>query len=76
MMSQPGELVCVCSVQGRMVAQVVKSRLEEEGIPVLLQYESAGPVIGLTVDGLGEVKVMVPEEYAEAAREAIGPVPP
>lgn len=55
-----------------MEAQVIKGRLESEGIPVLLSYESAGLVYGITVDGLGEVKIMVPEHLAEEAKEILG----
>ena len=51
-------------------AQIVKGRLESEGVPVLLRYEGAGLIYGITVDGLGEARVMVPEELAEEA-EAI-----
>jgi hypothetical protein len=54
-----------------MEAQIIKGRLESEGIPVLLSYESAGLVYGLTVDGLGEVKIMVPEHLAEEAKEIL-----
>jgi len=49
-------------------AQIVKGRLESEGIPAILQYESAGLVYGLTADGLGETTVLVPEELADDAR--------
>jgi hypothetical protein len=52
-------------------AQIIKSRLESEGIPAILSYESAGLVFGLTVDGVGQVKVMVPEHLAEEAREIL-----
>ena len=55
-----------------MEAQVIKGRLESEGIPVLLNYESAGLVYGITVDGLGEVKVMVPKHLAKEAKEILG----
>jgi hypothetical protein len=41
--------------------------LEAAGIPVLLKYESAGLVFGITVDGLGKVEIMVPEALAEEA---------
>ena len=51
-------------------AQIVKGRLETEGIPALLRYEGAGLIYGVTVDGLGEAKVMVPEDLAQEA-EAI-----
>jgi len=57
-----------------MEAQIIKGRLESEGIPVLLSYESAGLVYGITVDGLGEVKVMVPKRLAEKAKEIVGVV--
>ena len=52
-------------------AQIIKSHLESEGIPVILSYESAGLVFGLTVDGVGQVKVMVPEHLAEEAGEIL-----
>ena len=48
-------------------AQIVKGRLESEGVPALLQYEGAGLVWGVTVDGLGEARVMVPEDLAQEA---------
>jgi hypothetical protein len=53
-------------------AQIIKGRLESEGIPVLLSYESAGLIYGLTIDGLGEVKIMVPRHLAAEAREILG----
>ncbi|MBN2099942.1 MAG: DUF2007 domain-containing protein [Dehalococcoidia bacterium] len=52
-------------------AQIVKGRLESEGVPTLLQYEGAGLVFGVTVDGLGEARVMVPEELAEEAKAIV-----
>ncbi len=64
-MSQP-KLVTVYYSQGILGAEVVKAKLEAAGIPALLKYESAGLVLGLTVDGLGQVEVQVPE--AEEAR--------
>lgn len=63
----PG-LAVVHIAQGLLRAQVVKAKLQEAGIPVLLDYESAGPVIGITVDGLGEVRVLVPARQARRAR--------
>jgi hypothetical protein len=57
-----------------MEAQIIKGRLESEGIPVLLSYESAGLVYGLTVDGLGEARIMVPGHLAEEAKEILGVV--
>ncbi len=48
-------------------AQIVKGRLETEGVPAMLRYEGAGLIYGVTVDGLGEARVMVPEDLAEQA---------
>jgi hypothetical protein len=64
---KPG-LVTVHTTSGLLSAQVIKTKLESAGIPALLDYESAGVVLGITVDGLGEVRVMVPEGLAEEAR--------
>ena len=45
----PEDLVSICTVRGELVAQVLKSHLESEGIPVLLKGESIGSLIGLTL---------------------------
>lgn len=66
----PG-LTVVHVAQGLLKAQVIKSKLEDAGIPVLLDYESVGRVIGITVDGLGEVRVLVPTSYADEAHMLI-----
>lgn len=70
-MSEEPELVRVYTCQGWDVAQIYKSKLEAAGIPVLLKYESAGLVYGITVDGLGTVRIMVPEEYAAEAEQLL-----
>ncbi len=70
-MSAREQLVTVCTAR-QMEAQIIQGRLESEGIPVLLSYESAGLVYGLTVDGLGEVKIMVPKRLVEKAKEILG----
>lgn len=64
---QPG-LMQVCVTSGLLQAEIVKGKLEANDIPVLLEYESLGPVMGLTLDGLGQVRVWVPEDKAETAR--------
>jgi len=66
-MSEEARLVTVC-VARQLEAHIIKGRLESEGIPVLLSYESAGLVYGITVDGIGEVRVMVPESMETEAR--------
>ena len=72
-MAKSKGFVVVYKAQGELEANVIKSHLECEGIPVMLQYESAGRVFGLTVNGLGEVKILVPEELVEEARQIIKP---
>jgi len=67
------DLEVVYIAQGELESNVIKSHLESEGIPVLLEYESVGRVIGLTVDGLGQIKVLVPRELAEEAKKIIEP---
>lgn len=78
-MSPDKNLETVYVASGQLEAQVVKARLEDAGIPVLLSYESVGPVVGVTVNGLGEVKVMVPRPVAPQARAVLqeppGPPP-
>ncbi len=69
-MSSEKQLVTV-RVARQIEAQIIKGRLESEGIPVLLSYESAGLVYGLMVDGIGEVRIMVPECLAEQAKEIL-----
>lgn len=67
---QPG-MVEVYVTSGLLQAEIIKGKLEVNDIPVLLEYESLGPVMGLTVDGLGQVRVMVPEDKAEMARAVL-----
>ena len=69
---QNGDLVTVYVASGQPEAQIIKGRLESHGIPVLLKYESAGIVFGLTIDGLGQVSVQVPSDLAREAGEIVG----
>lgn len=64
---RPG-LTTVRVAQGLLQAEVYKSKLESAGIPVMLEYESIGPTLGITVDGLGQVSVIVHDEFAAEAR--------
>lgn len=64
-------MVEVYRAAGEMEAQVIKGLLESYGIPCLLKGDAARTIYGLTVDGLGEVKIMVRESMAEQARKLI-----
>lgn len=71
-MSEPTDRGVVVHIEhGLLRAQAIKARLESEGIPTLLSYESAGPVLGITVDGLGEVEIRVPARCAAHARRLL-----
>ncbi len=70
-MSRDRSLVCVYR-GSHLEAEIVKGHLESEGVPALLSYEGAGRVYGLTVDGLGETRVMVPADLEEEARAIVG----
>jgi len=59
------------AVEGSMEADIIKSKLESFAIPVLLQYEAAGRIFGITMNGLGKVKIMVPESFLEEAKKIL-----
>lgn len=65
------EWVTVYFAQGMAEASIIKGRLETEDIPVKLKYEAAGRIYALTVDGLGEVKILVPASCQEKARRTL-----
>jgi hypothetical protein len=66
----PG-LAVVCVAYGLPRAHVIKAKLESVGIPVLLDYESAGPIFGITINGMGAVRILVPSKRADEARALI-----
>lgn len=66
------KLVEVYRAAGEAQAQVIKGRLESNGIYCLLQSNAAPSVHVFSVDGMGEFKVMVSESMADKARELIG----
>ncbi len=66
---QPQKLVAV--VEGYMKAQISKAELESAGIPVLLSWESVSSVYALSVGRMSEVRIFVPENLAEEARQIL-----
>ena len=72
-MTKKSDFVVVKIVQGEASANIIKSHLESEGIPVYLKYESAGIIYGILADGIGEVRILVPKECEEEARQIIEP---
>jgi hypothetical protein len=58
-------------VDGSMEAEIVKSKLESFHIPVFLKFESVGHIFGITLNGLGKVKIMVPKSFLQEARKIL-----
>jgi len=71
-MSGDEKLVSVYRAMGEAEAMIVKGLLESNGIPCILQSNAAPSVHAFTVDGMGEVRVMVDESRAEESRQLIG----
>ena len=53
----------ISTTSGLIKARIIEGRLEAEGIPVRLQYEPIGEIYAITVDGLGEVQILVPQPW-------------
>ena len=73
-MPEKTELTTVYVASGQLEAEIVKGRLESEGVPAILRYEAAGLIYGLTIDGLGQVEVQVPYSLAQHARDILADV--
>ncbi|HUV55967.1 MAG TPA: DUF2007 domain-containing protein [Dehalococcoidales bacterium] len=65
------KLVEVYRAAGELEAQVIRSLLEQYGIPCLLKSNAAPSAHMFAVDGMGEVRVMVWEEMVEKAKRLI-----
>jgi hypothetical protein len=70
-MMQESDLAELMAVEGSMEAEIIKSKLESFHIPVLLKFESAGHIFGITMNGLGKVRVMVPKSFLPEARKIL-----
>lgn len=63
--------VCVAEVEGIIRAQIIRSYLEDAGIPAHLAGEAVAGVYGLLQGPLSIVKVYVPAALANDARELL-----
>jgi hypothetical protein len=68
------DLCVVYESQGPLGAEVARSKLESAGVQCMLSYESVGRTLGLTVDGMGRVKVMVACVDEAHAREILAEI--
>jgi hypothetical protein len=61
----------VATTAGMTQANLITGRLASDGIRTQLRYEAAGTIYAITVDGLGEVKILVPVPDWERAKELL-----
>jgi hypothetical protein len=61
----------VATASGMAQANIISGRLASDGIQTRLRYEAAGPIYGITIDGLGEVRILVPVPDWERATELL-----
>ena len=64
-------MVEVYHARSEMEAQVIKSLLESYNIPCFMKSNAAPSVHTFTMDGMGEVRIMVLESMGERAKELI-----
>ena len=65
------ELIEVWRGNGELEAQLIRSVLECNGIECMLKGEALRLTHGITVNGLGEVKILVKVEDAERAQKLL-----
>lgn len=63
--------VVVWEAANLMEAEIVKSRLEADGIPAIIRSEALGQIYGLTMGGLAAADVLVPAPLADRAVELL-----
>ena len=65
----------IFTAQGMLRAMTIRGCLESASIPVALEYETAQLSPGLSPEGKGRVKVMVPPEWENEARALLNANP-
>jgi len=70
-MSSQFNEVRLIRLPGGIAAESIVAALRGSGIPSRMQGEAVGAIYGLTLDGLGEVSIYVPEEFLEQARSVL-----
>jgi hypothetical protein len=65
------EPVVVWEAANRMEAEIVRGRLESEGIPAVITGDVAGSIFGLNVGNLAKSSVLVPAPLADRAKRIL-----
>ena len=63
------EYVEILTVNSPFQEAQIKSFLNAHGIPVEIRGEAIRKTYGITVDGIGAARILVPREFEEAARD-------
>jgi hypothetical protein len=63
--------VPLCRVPGKIAAEPILAALRANLIEARTRGEAAGQLYGLTLDGMGEVTILVRAADAESARELL-----
>ena len=61
----------VFTASGMTQANIILGRLTTEDIPTRIKYDAAGPIYAITINGLGEVKILVPATALQKARSVL-----
>jgi hypothetical protein len=61
----------VFCASGMTEAHIIAGRLEAEGISTHLRYDAVTNIYAITIDGIGEVQILVPPDDAGRARELL-----
>lgn len=64
-------MITVATSNNPMHAQLLKSVLEDSGIPVLIPNEHSAQTMPHLILAMGGIRVQVPEEHEENARKLI-----
>ncbi len=60
-------------IEGMVEAEIIKSKLDAFGIRSVLKFEAVGRLLGISMDGLGKVKILVRDSDLKRALEIIPP---
>ena len=63
--------IAVSSVQGQFAEEQVRAFLEANAIPTEVRGETLRATYGISIDGLGSVEILVPQERADEARDLL-----
>ncbi len=67
----PQEYVVVYLANGMLAGEMIRNFLQAQGIPAMLNQESAGTTYGFTVGPLGLVDVLVPANQKDEAKKLL-----